>query len=91
MRRHGIRHAELAEKIAGLRHEDSILISDAGSASPALHVVDLAVADGNWVPDEMAPPRKERRARPVAAKLVPRNRDSTACSKVPQQTGVPRA
>lgn len=44
---HGVINAQLAQALAGLRHKDRFVISDAGlPVQPGIEVIDLAVAFG---------------------------------------------
>ena len=57
---HGIINAQLAHAIAGLRHKDRFVVSDAGlPVQPGIEVIDLAVALGvprfDQVLDALAP------------------------------------
>lgn len=42
---HGVINAQLAQALAGLRHKDRFVVSDAGlPVQPGIEVIDLAVA-----------------------------------------------
>ena len=44
---HGVINAQLAQALAGLRHKDRFVVSDAGlPVQPGIEVIDLAVAFG---------------------------------------------
>ena len=53
---HGVINAQLAQALAGLRHKDRFVVSDAGlPVQPGIEVIDLAVARFEQVLDAIAP------------------------------------